>query len=161
MNIPTGWQIQITTWENDADDYQTQTISGLPKEEDVYFYIDLASQFKSNGRADGQCNYGNNSQYASTIVGIVLEMLEKHPNISEQVRNLWEAEFEGMDMTVDIDEDDYNAGDRLYELLVDNILGYPVNDYYADQERFCRVFDKFRVFYFAEPMHEVTHLFKE
>jgi hypothetical protein len=165
LNIPAGWQIQITTWENDADDYQTNSVSGLQRKEDVYFYIDLASQFKDTNYSKG---YGNKNQYASTIVFIVYETLAKNPNISSDVRLFWESEFDTITTGIEEDIEEFECegdineivGNRLYELLCDTILGYPVNDNYASQERFCRVFDKFKVFYYNEPMSEVTHLFK-
>jgi len=45
--IPSGYQLHITSWENDADNYKTKILSGLTKE-DVQFYIHFLSHFEMN-----------------------------------------------------------------------------------------------------------------
>ena len=52
--IPPGYQLHITSWENDADNYNTKIFSGLTKE-DVRFYIHFLNHFKSHK------SYGNES----------------------------------------------------------------------------------------------------
>jgi hypothetical protein len=60
--IPMGYRLTITSWENDADYYQTHTIEGL-FENDVKFYIAVLKLFKS-GSNDTFC-YGNLNSYRS------------------------------------------------------------------------------------------------
>lgn len=62
-NIPAGYQIQIVTWENDADNYMTNVISGLTQAQAKMHY-ELAMFFVSGtnnkGKGlDGRGNYGN------------------------------------------------------------------------------------------------------
>lgn len=51
-SIPAGYQIQITSWENDADNYNTKILSGLTKE-DAKFYIEFAKLFKTPYHDEG------------------------------------------------------------------------------------------------------------
>lgn len=44
-NIPSGYQLHITSWENDADNYKTKILSGLTKE-DVQFYLHFLNHFE-------------------------------------------------------------------------------------------------------------------
>jgi hypothetical protein len=53
-NIPSGYQLHITSWENDADNYKTKIISGLTKD-DVQFYLHFLSLFEMDKP------YGNGS----------------------------------------------------------------------------------------------------
>jgi hypothetical protein len=38
--IPAGYQVSVTSWENDGDNYRTETIPGLSKE-GAQFLVDL------------------------------------------------------------------------------------------------------------------------
>jgi hypothetical protein len=51
-SIPSGYQIHITSWENDGDNYKTKIISGLTKE-DVHFYLCFLNYFKSYEYGNG------------------------------------------------------------------------------------------------------------
>lgn len=46
-NIKPGYQLHITSWENDADNYKTEVIQGLTKE-DVQFYLHFLRHFYSS-----------------------------------------------------------------------------------------------------------------
>jgi hypothetical protein len=46
-NIPAGYQLHVTSWENDADNYQSKIVSGLT-EEDVKFYLHFLRHFYSD-----------------------------------------------------------------------------------------------------------------
>lgn len=55
--IKAGFMLEITSWENDADNYQTIQISGLTKEK-TQLYINIIKLFKCNHYSnDG--NFGN------------------------------------------------------------------------------------------------------
>jgi hypothetical protein len=153
-NLPAGYQLHITTWENDADNYHTQVMSGLSKE-DVAFYVELAKGFRSkNSRPKG--GLGNQQVDADTLVEYIDGMLAKHPNISEKVRNYWSTEDELADFDMALDDVKY---DLYYEILCENVLGNP-DDYY--DHGFCRVFDEFKVLFVPEEViiEDVTHQFK-
>lgn len=46
-NIPAGYTLTISSWENDADNYADKTLHGL-SEADVRFYINLLNRFRSH-----------------------------------------------------------------------------------------------------------------
>lgn len=46
MKIKQGYRISVTTWENDADNYNTKTLDGLTREV-VEFYVEFAKLHKS------------------------------------------------------------------------------------------------------------------
>jgi hypothetical protein len=45
--IPKGYRLTVKTWENDADNYRTETISGL-SENDVKFFTKLCKLFEDD-----------------------------------------------------------------------------------------------------------------
>lgn len=142
-NIPVGFQLHVTTWENDADHYRTEIISGL-SEDDVRFLVSIAQEFKSrNGSPKG---LGNGSVDGEQLRELIREKLFDHPNISEDVRTTWQ---EGAD--------DEGAA---YSLISDMLLGTPQEEGYWDEGNFCRVFDGFQVFYFPEAVRDVTANFE-
>jgi hypothetical protein len=52
--IPSGYQLHITSWENDADNYKTEILSGMTKE-DVQFYIHFLSHFEGHKPYGNEC----------------------------------------------------------------------------------------------------------
>ena len=52
--IPSGYQLHITSWENDADNYKTKILSGLTKE-DVQFYLHFLNHFESHNPYGNEC----------------------------------------------------------------------------------------------------------
>lgn len=58
--IPAGYCLQITSWENDADNFNTVSLYGLTLE-DAKFYLSFVSQFKSQYMPDANSenNFGN------------------------------------------------------------------------------------------------------
>lgn len=133
MNIPTGYQVRISTWENDGDYRKTQVINGLSKE-DVYFYQDLTKLFYSRHRSEMK-GFGNGSVDAEELIQRVTEILGAHPNISRATHDLWnDPEFP-------------DSIDIIYDTLCECVLGYP-EEY--DKPYFCRVFEKFEVLFFKE-----------
>lgn len=140
MSIPVGFQLHITTWENDADHYNTEIISGLT-ENDVRFLIDVASAFKSQNNHDAP-GLGNGTVAGDQLQELIREKLFSHPNISDKLKREW-SEVK--------DDEDY-----AYSILVDSLLGSPQEDY---DMNFCRVFDSAQVFYFPEEVLDVTEDF--
>lgn len=95
--IKKGYQLHITTWENDADHYKTKVISGL----DVYdckFIIELCSLFTSASSSKGFGNRGateNGDRHNSCIDDIkssVEVVLQKHGDF---ISDLLKEDIEG------------------------------------------------------------------
>lgn len=58
MNIKAGIKLDITSWENDGDNYKTKSFYGLGEAE-VRFYVEFCKLFNShNGDGDTEC-FGN------------------------------------------------------------------------------------------------------
>lgn len=141
LAYPVGFQLHLTTWENDGDFYSDQVISGLT-EADVSFYVDVAMLFTSkNNRKNGD-GMGNTENDPSYLLEVIQEKLEKHPNISEKTKKIWSTADE----------------ETIHELLVEHILGETTD--YEDYDNFCRVFESFKVLEIREPVIDVTKQFK-
>lgn len=149
--IAAGYQIHFTTWENDADAYKTTVWSGIESTEDVRFLLLLANKFKSqNSREQG---LGNGGVMVDDMIEAVESAIEQVPGISDDMRSLFDAERE------DGGDDEETLADRWYDLIADRILSYPVEESYRDEPRFCRVLSKVQVYYFPQPVEEVTSQF--
>jgi hypothetical protein len=156
--IPVGYQLHVTSWENDADDYGTEIISGLT-EADVRFLLSIAKQFTSrHGSGSGLGNQGNSS---SVLVKLIEQALTDHPSISDDLRSVWILEgvpdLEDLE-ELDDDELDDLGGDATE--MISTLLGSTSNDCYTCEPNFCRVFSSFEVFWFETPVPDVTSKFK-
>lgn len=144
LKHPIGLQLRITTWENDADDFSTQLISGLTNA-DVVFYLSLATLFRSRNHRPIP-GIGNQSVSSHDLLEIVNDALAKHPDISQETKDTWSSEEEVL------------FEDEVYDLFAEHILGYPVQ---IEERNFCRVFEKFEVFEIRWPIENVTEKFKQ
>lgn len=45
--IPAGYRVEVTSWENDGDNYNTKSISGIKSESAVQFVVDICKLHKS------------------------------------------------------------------------------------------------------------------
>jgi len=119
-----GYQVSITTWENDADHYKKQITSGLTLEM-AKAYVDIAKMFNSRNATNP--GFGNGVLNEDEFEQIMYMLEEKHPQAY--------PEFE---------EDTL---DSFHYFLCDQILGQP-EEYY--QMYFCRVYDQHEVHYFPD-----------
>jgi len=141
LKYPLGYQIQLETWENDGDNYSTQTISGLTKP-DVIFYIAVAMMFTSKNNRKNGGGMGNSENHPSHLLQVIQEKVEEHPEISAETKEIW----------LEADEE------TIHELLVEHILGETID--YEDYDCFCRVFESFKVIEIREPVFDITDQFK-
>ena len=131
--IPSGYQLHITSWENDADNYKTKILSGLTKE-DVQFYIHFLSHFEMDKP------YGNGS-------------VRKHPgaekiaitNAYEKCRPTSPELLEDVENSLEIWKTSNFSCDWVYETI--GIWG---------EGDFYRVFDSYKVYLVHTPMPNVT-----
>lgn len=142
LKHPLGLQLRITTWENDADDFSTQLISGLT-EADVAFYLAIATLFRSKNHRPIP-GIGNQCISDYHLLEIVNDALAKHPDISQETKDIWS------------NEEDVLCEDEVYELFAEHILGCPVQ---IEDTNFCRVFNNFEVFEIRLPIENVTERF--
>jgi hypothetical protein len=133
--IPAGYQLLITSWENDGDNYNTKIVSGLT-EEDVACYLEILNLFKSCSRGGFANEVDDNGEEAAKAISAVLE---KHPNASKATIERFtfgESEYIGD-----------HARDAMYDLL-------GCSEHYG-----FRVFDRATVYYFETPVKDVTKKF--
>ena len=45
--IPAGYRVEVTSWENDGDNYNTKSISGIKSESAVKFIVEICKLHKS------------------------------------------------------------------------------------------------------------------
>jgi len=137
-NIPAGYQLHVTTWENDADAYQTKILNGLGIN-DVTFLVALAKQFKSRNSSNGLGNGATTRDELIAAITSALTVCKPNQKLQDQIDAFYTIKDEE-------DEDDTN-GFYVYEWLTETLLGYPVEEFYRyDYERFCRVYSSHEVF---------------
>lgn len=156
--IPAGYQLHISSWENDADDYRTEVLSGLTRE-DVAFLVSIIKQFSSRNKKPK--GIGNTSIGDVPLIKLVLKALDNHPNISPDLRSCWTLDLpcavEDLD-EFDGDEELAEASEQAYEKLCE-LIGSPVSEFYQDELNFCRVYEDHKVFLITAPVENVTHEF--
>lgn len=78
---PTGYKITVTTWENDADNYKTQSIYGLTQEQ-IFLYVDLCKLFHQ----DNDCAnlYDANEEEINYLDSKINEIKQKHHTVIEK-----------------------------------------------------------------------------
>ena len=136
-SIPAGYQLHITSWENDGDNYNTILVNGLTKE-DVACYLEILSLFKSKSQG-GFANTDRTDRDA--VAEAVMAAVENHPDISKATKK---------EFTFD---DPFYWSDHVHETMSD-LLG---------QSEHCdfRVFDSFTVYYYETPVKDVTSKFRK
>jgi hypothetical protein len=164
-NIPAGFQIQFSSWENDGDNYKTQIVNGLG-EEDVKFYLTIANRFTSRNDWH-QKGFGNDGISYQDAVNVVKEALEKHPNISQNIRDKWWENDEVLVKEYDVDLSNEEEvvdlrGGWILDMITDEILGSPSESYWDwHNGHFMRVYDGCKIFYFSQDVKDETDRFKE
>lgn len=141
-SLPSGYVVNIHSWENDGDNWKEIAVYGLTKKQ-AKFYKKLFSKFAcENVKKSG---IGNKEFYIEEFVSILAGMNSKY---NEEIKNTF-----GFDLT-GIDEDDE---DKLYEFIETSVnkielikiiyefIGYP--DEMQFQSNFMRAVDKIDVYY--------------
>jgi hypothetical protein len=145
MTIKSGYQLLISTWENDLDAEKTQVFDGLTVA-DVSFYLYIARHFYSCNDARHKDGLGNAYNDTDVYAGILGRALSKYPEISNDIR----AKCIGLP-----DELEEDREDMLREFFYD-VLGYP--EAYNDGF-FARVFESCKVYYFIDDVADLSKEF--
>ena len=117
-----AYTVRVTSWENDADHYETNEIRELTKA-DAEFYRDLASLFLFV--REERCRNGNEYHEPEAIIQAIAPVIEKHlPTMSDHQAERWKQ------FNVDVEADDFSLTnmdeDQLIEQMYE-ILGSPVD----------------------------------
>ena len=140
--IPSGYQLSVTTWENDADNYKTKTFPGLTKE-DVKFYLHFLFHFRSHWMNEkvGE-GYGNTEVSFEKEKAALGSAWKNFPpsssDLVEDVQNSLEYWETGHTYSCD----------WAYELVGN-----------WNEGGLYRVFESFKVHLFREPVPDVTEEF--
>lgn len=137
MIIKAGYRLSVTSWENDADNYQTHSIDGL-NEETVKNLIKLVSLFESSSNSKDK--FGNMYEPSEEEI----EKMDTELNKFKEVLGY-----------KDTDTDKENA-DYIKECWLDPLGLYSSGEFYT------RVFDKYTVEYVPTKIviEDVTKKFK-
>lgn len=158
-DIPAGYQIHVTSWENDADSYATKIVSGLT-EADVAFLVGVLGICHSrNGRSKmGIGNGALEGDKAELLIDHVTELLTLRANDKSPTLDAWREAL--ADEIRDGEEaDEFIPGSHFYELLVE-FLGYPYEELYrCEYTNFCRVAQTIEVFHLKEAAKNVSKQF--
>jgi hypothetical protein len=153
-NIPAGYQLHVTTWENDADDYNTKITNGLGMGS-ILFLVALAKKFKSkhNHKEKG---LGNDSTTRDQLVDAIKSALAVSAPSTEMMSVIERL----IAPAVEDDEDDV-SGYYIHEWLCETLLGYAANEIYRyEYSNFCRVYQSHQVFYFPLECMNVSEQFQ-
>lgn len=147
-NIQPGYQLHITSWENDADNYRTEIIQGLTKE-DVQFYLHFLRHFYSPYSRHKDMigpGYGNmdinKCKEAESIA--ITAAFEAFPPSSPKLLNNVKQSIEFWK------EQPEESCDWVYETI----------GRWVEYNRY-RVFDSFEVYYIPEEIKNVTDEFDD
>ena len=134
MDMKPGYLLKITTWENDADNYNTVDFDGLDVNQ-TNMLIDIAELFESRhsqqGFGNSDCSGANRDLLFSKIDAIIEEYRSKGTVIPEQ----WDKQ--------NPDFADYMAGPYADDFYSDPI--YDMIGIWREGELY-RVFDDYQVF---------------
>lgn len=145
-NIKPGFLLKITTWENDADAYNTVELPGLGEDE-VKFFIEVAKLFYSR-HSHLEKGFGNSERGMDEVGPSIDEIVAKFKAEGLTVPKDWDKEQYEDKVWLERYEEDFYS-DYLYDLIGSWNDGY-----------YWRVFDDFQVFHVPSALENVTHKFK-
>jgi len=158
--IKKGYQLTITSWENDGDAYKTQIISGLSQEK-LKFFIDVMSNFFWNHRfaetlVKGKYYHGGNKNISDEkVVEIINDTLSRYPDVKEEIMTEYDLGHENDEFEEEWDREEYISVS--YRKIITDLLGHPVSEYY--DKDFVRVACEYQVHYIPLDVEDVTQLF--
>lgn len=87
--IPAGYRITTTTWENDADNYNTEILEGQTKEQ-VQFYVALAKLFGSSSNSEHDIGnlYEPVEAELAKVAEVSRELFAKFPAVLQEFAEL-------------------------------------------------------------------------
>ncbi|EIP2092505.1 hypothetical protein AYADHXPP_CDS0141 [Escherichia phage 235Ecol030PP] len=150
--IPKGYVIDVTTWENDGDNYKTKTLFGVEEHELQQFKY-LLKKFKnrhSSTKAKHYCGNTPFSDCSSIIYEYLVEGLFSDQLTPEFIKKVFDIE---VDLGNKSEEDEervfdlfFISGDEVSQGLID-ILGHASEYYDYD---FLRVVESVEFAYIEE-----------
>lgn len=151
-NIPIGYRLTISSWENDVDHRRDIVFEGLTAA-DVSYLVELAKLFRTMSRHDG--GFGGSAHHyklakrgSGDLIADVADEMDaialKHPDISDHIRGSFAVERD------EYWKDSYN------EVIV-QLVSFPGEDY--DETAYIRVFESYTVHLIKTEIADVTTKF--
>lgn len=139
-NIPAGWQIKITSWENDGDYNHTQIISGL-SEAAARFYVEVAHLFESNSgiKAANVCD--SDDVEWDKLITAFKAIVTKYPTVLSEI---WHEPDETKIIEALTDDNIEDTIGQVSSELIDS------SEYYV-----FRVFESYNAFYFPQEIQSI------
>ena len=158
-DIPSGYTLSITSWENDADCYKTQVFHGLEADE-VRFLIEVARLFKSMNNHRDPGFGGGDWPYARGKAEWPEDMTKAHDAVVARFGAKLSAQFLETWKVAPLEEgEDPDALFDGYSDRIAELVGYPENDCYMGGN-YIRVYDRHTVHYHGSTVPDVTKEFK-
>ena len=114
--IKSGYRITVTSWENDADNYRTETIDGLDEHE-VRFHVDLLKLIMGS-RCNDKTVFGNMYEPRDSEVDLfeeaVTKVLTKHDEL--------DSKYHARDIAMDIIGDYTGYSEGFFTRVAESIV---------------------------------------
>ena len=140
QTIKSGYMIKVSAWENDADDYSYNVISGLTKKE-VEFYQEWLPGYIS-------CSYGGMGNDDFNFIKAMTHLHSLRDKYMDEIDSQLDIDLYDVD-SIELalnDKEFVEYNNSLLYNTIEGILGSPVS-YYDD---FVRVFDNIEVYLLKE-----------
>lgn len=131
--IPAGYRIIVTTWENDGDNYNTKTLSGISLDETKFLveYLEAHGNFHRNSSNWGNMYDPSQQDIDSYLVDMQL-ILDRYPAVKKAM------------------EDRMRSGETATADCISEFYGYDLG--VTCGEFFTRVVDDFTIEYIPSPI---------
>lgn len=144
--FPSGYVLQVNSWENDGDQNLQEMLYGLTKEQ-VKFYIDLLPYLESSCNNVGCLGNENYNKYSTFDV-----LMKLYPKHSEVIQSLFPG-YKIQKMFISYEDEELNLDKPIYGQFVDQmyqLLTSLVSDGVEYEGQFIRVYDGHKVFFLKE-----------
>lgn len=114
--IKAGHRITVTSWENDADNYNTKTVDGLDDQE-TKFHVDLL-KLVAGSNCNDKTVFGNMYEPRDSEI----EEFEKAVNVVFDKHNKHSDKHHAIDIAMDIIGDYTGYGEGFYTRVAESIV---------------------------------------
>lgn len=154
-NIPAGYRLSFTSWENDADNYNTIVFDGL-SELDVKFLVELGKLLRTSYRADtDSIAFGGSCDLTEEVMATAIDKVFANHPLSDHAIG-WKERLDEV-------ADDRAAGNTdffwAYAECLTEIVGYPGEGMGGYDEHYFRVMDSYTVHKIETEILDVTASF--
>lgn len=151
-DIKAGYQVTVTSWENDGDNYNTKIVQGLTQHE-AKFMVRVLGLFGHKGEFGN--DHSNYKDLIKAIIPIFSQCVVSNSNLFVSNSNLFDQWRDILTEKIDESDEDYKY---LSIELLDDYLGCPGEYYDASFYRYC---ESIEVHQIPTIIEDVTNVFLE